>query len=157
MYDTRRFSLVCATVALLSGTACSPAPAGERPPGDIASAIEDGDMELLEDLLEAGVNVNAVTSGITGYTLLHEAADAGNVEAIDFLIANGADTEPMSTAGVTPLLLAIGGGHEDAALALINGGAEVNRPDGNGTTPLTYARALGQSRVVAELRAGGAR
>lgn len=114
-------------------------------------------MDLLEQLVEGGANVNTVTSGISGYTLLHEAADAGNVEAIEFLIANGADTEPMSTAGVTPLLLAIGGGHEDAALALVNGGADVDRPDGNGTTPLTYAHELGQPRVVAELRARGAR
>ena len=166
MSDIRRSSLLgtialvsvgCATVALLSSAACGPVLGDERPTGDVTSAIEDGDMELLESLVEAGVNINAVRDGISGYTPLHEAADAGNVEAIEFLIASGADTERMSTAGVTPLLLAIGAGHEDAALALINGGADVDRPDGNGTTPLAYARALGRSRVVAELQARRAR
>ena len=157
MSDTRRIPLLCATVALLFGAACGPVLGDEGPTGDVGSAIEDGDMELLESLVEAGANVNAVRDGISGYAPLHVAADAGNVGAIELLIASGADTERMSTAGATPLLLAIGGGHEDAALALINGGAEVGRPDGNGTTPLNYARALGQSRVAAELQARGAR
>ena len=157
MSDKRRLSLLCATVALLFAAACDPVLGDEAPTGHVSGAIEDGDMELLGNLVEAGANVNAVRDGISGYTPLHVAADAGNVGAIELLIANGADTEPMSTAGMTSLLLAIGGGHEDAALALINGGAEVDRPDGNGTTPLTYARALGQSRVVAEIQARGAR
>ena len=161
MSSTRRLSCLVAilplSVALLFSAACGPAPGDERPAGDVGSAIEDGDMELLRQLVEAGADVNTVTSGISGYTLLHEAADAGNVEAIELLVANGADTERTSTVGATPLLLAIGAGHEDAALALLEGGADPGRPDGNGTTPLSYARALGQSRVAAALQSLGAR
>eukprot|EP00759_Apiculatamorpha_spiralis_P045147 PhF_6_TR41997/c0_g1_i1/m.63511 len=77
------------------------------------SAIE-GDVECLKTNLELGVNINALGQPIkkwgpqfdksVGYaaTALHYAASYGRLEAVEFLLQNGADPRVKSTSGHTP-------------------------------------------------------
>jgi ankyrin repeat protein len=55
------------------------------------SASAAGQREVCEVLLDAGADVNAVQHG--GYTALLDAAQNGNTELVDLLLARGADRE----------------------------------------------------------------
>ena len=57
--------------------------------------------------LSQGADVNAVTKELlSGATPLHYAAEKGDTEIVDTLIAHGADVKAVDTDGKTPLLMA---------------------------------------------------
>ncbi len=106
------------------------------------------------------------------WTPLHFAAQAGQTDIVEYLIANGADINAESIEGETPLQLAADKGHKEVAelliekgadfsihlaarlgdLArvkrLIEDGADVNTKDIGGDTPLRIAAAKGHEEVV---------
>jgi ankyrin repeat protein len=79
---------------------------------------------------------------------IHEAAKAGNIEAVKQAIADGADVNAKDFAGATPLHRAAQEGHNEIAELLIAKGADVNakRSDG-GWTPLHFVA----TKEIAEL------
>ena len=119
-------------------------------------ALANGSTAAVEALVQAGANVNAVTS--SGNTALHFAAQKNRVECIVALIAAGADIDARDRDGFTPLLAAIvyGQGHEASILTLIQHGADVNLASFSGMTPLSVALGLevGEACVVALIEAG---
>ena len=67
---------------------------------------------------------------------IHEAAEAGNIEAVKQAIANGVDVEVKDAFRRTPLH---GAANKEVAELLIEKGADVNAKDEDGWTPLDYA------------------
>ena len=81
---------------------------------------------------------------------IHDAAEAGKVNEVRRLLAEGVGVNAVSETGITPLHAAAIWGHRDVAELLLSQGADVNAKDGNGMTPLHFA-ANGDHRMLAEL------
>jgi ankyrin repeat protein/beta-lactamase regulating signal transducer with metallopeptidase domain len=69
---------------------------------------------------------------------LHEAAEAGNLELVKKLIAEGADVNVKDNEGQSALHYTVSKGHIEIARLLIAHGANVNLQDEKGFTPLTW-------------------
>ncbi|KAL4809416.1 hypothetical protein BDV18DRAFT_157171 [Aspergillus unguis] len=64
--------------------------------------------------------------GIFSRTPLHIAAYWGHLDVVKFLIANGADVNPLAADGTSPLWLASYKGHADIVEALVEAGASIH-------------------------------
>jgi ankyrin repeat protein len=88
-----------------------------------------------------------------GWTILHEAADRGDVATLRWLLtipgvrANGRD----STRSRTPLHIAAMRGHARCIQWLLQHGAAANLVDGEGRTALHMAAAMGDARSTSRL------
>lgn len=69
---------------------------------------------------------------------LHGAAEAGDIDLLKRLIAEGLDVNANFGMG-TPLKYAAWGGHRDAVQFLLERAAKVDAPEDGGRTPLRYA------------------
>jgi ankyrin repeat protein len=120
-------------------------------------AAYNGQVELVETLLEAGATTQVVTR-IGSYTPLHHAARNGFADVVEALIAAGADVEAVTSTGQARALhLAASSGREAAVRALIEGGADVDaRETSWGQTPLMFAAGSGRTDVVRMLLGHGA-
>jgi ankyrin repeat protein len=85
----------------------------------LTSDAEEKAIAALEVLIEAGADVNAVTTGGArgrgpGQTPLFGAAFWGWSDVVEFLVANGAKIDAIDAAGRTAVDAALGraGGHE---------------------------------------------
>ena len=74
-----------------------------------------------------------------GYTALHFAAQAGDIESAQLLLEAGADIDAPLEEWGTALNVAIASGHEDFALFLVANGADPNASDAWGASALHYA------------------
>ncbi len=89
--------------------------------GEIQDAAATGDLERVRALVSAAPT--AVNTRDRGTTALHEAARAGHLVIVKFLIENGAALNATDISGATPLRLAIGYHRADVALFLKQQGA----------------------------------
>ncbi|RWW76130.1 hypothetical protein BHE74_00015808 [Ensete ventricosum] len=69
---------------------------GSKAPGvtPLHLAAQGGHINVMDELLERGANIDARTKGACGWTPLHIAAKERNKQAIKFLIENGAFLPP---------------------------------------------------------------
>ncbi len=88
---------------------------------------------------------------------LRQAAEVGDLAALEALVANHADIDSRDAAGRTALMLATLHGQTDVVAALLAYGADPNAADADGTTPLQAATAGDHPAIVATLRRYGAR
>lgn len=95
-------------------------------------------------LLEAG----AAAGNIRSEGPLIAAAGNGNLEAVDLLVAAGAEVEEDNEDGFRPLIEAAAKGHLEVVRRLVELGADVDHVDGGGRTALTVAREGGHEDVV---------
>jgi ankyrin repeat protein len=79
------------------------------------------------------------------------AAAAGRAEAVNALIAQGADLEARDGQGRTALLVAVAGNHIEAAKALLAAGADLNAQAQNRDTPWLLAGAAGRAEIIAAM------
>ena len=96
-------------------------------------AASAGNVPRLKKLIEAGADVNAWDeSAVEGFRPLISAAEKGRLEAVKFLLANGAEVDlAVEPAGgewddATALMMACYNGHEKVIVELLKAGADVN-------------------------------
>ena len=121
-------------------------------------AAEQGDIEAVQALIDAGADLDAGTR-IGHYTPLHLAARGGHGAVVTLLLEAGADPLAATTnSGATALHMAAGAvrGH-GAVAALLEHGADPNALEASaGQTPLMFAAAANRGEATAVLLDGGA-
>jgi len=126
----------------------------------------DDDPELAQKFIDAGVDVNAITSDGSRFTALMEAASSGHVEVLKVLLRNGADVNIASVLeGDTALIDAARSGRTQVVELLLKAGADPamvdhrtknGRPDGEpipGKTALDWAVQYDHPKIAALLQA----
>lgn len=114
-----------------------------------------GDNARLREALGSETVVHA--TGREGVTVLHLAAEAGQVEAIELLLAAGADPAAVTTTtGGTPLQWAAEKGRRPAVERLLAGGAPCNQANAAAETALHRALAGRHGEVALVLIEAGA-
>ncbi|KAL0586248.1 hypothetical protein ABG067_004097 [Albugo candida] len=68
-------------------------------------AVQRGNYQVVQALLDYGATVNCQT--LNGETALHFAASVANRDICELLVDHGADVNICSTAGISPLMLAL--------------------------------------------------
>lgn len=90
-------------------------------------AAKAGDLELITQLLEKGVDIN-VKDG-RGKTVLHYAAGNGNLELVQWLIEHGADVNAKDDKGKSAMHYAADNNNWEVVQWLIEHGSEILRHD----------------------------
>jgi ankyrin repeat protein len=100
-------------------------------PQNIDAAVKTGNLELVEQLLKAGVDSS---------TALHVAAHEGHLEIVKYFVDNGIiGINAQDSQGQTPLHCAVSKGHLPIVHYLINNGADVHVKTNSGSTALAVA------------------
>ncbi len=99
----------------------------------LANAVVDKDFNILDSLLQTGIDVN-ITEEDRGATVLMIASSFKDYEdVVSYLISRGADVNFRVKDGRTPLIWAAGNSFESTKILLENG-AEVNARGNDGMT-----------------------
>ena len=143
-----RFLASCTAVTLaatMTGVAAPQPPAG--PGADRYQAIRTNDVARLKTLVTTPEEANA--RGPMGSTPLMDAAVAGSVEAMAFLLDNGADVNAQNPFGTTALMISA----TDIAKVrlLLDRGANVNAVSKQGRTALFVAAMSDPSAAIVKL------
>uniref|UniRef100_T1JYG8 SOCS box domain-containing protein n=1 Tax=Tetranychus urticae TaxID=32264 RepID=T1JYG8_TETUR len=102
----------------------------------ICMAIEKGNLEMVQLMIDHGCSVNHYTSG---FSPLHYAATYGQPEIIKLLLKEGADLNALSCHGNNALQLAAQTKSLEAVQLLIDAGSNIEKANANGQTPLAIA------------------
>lgn len=113
-------------------------------------AASKGQLEIAKKLLQLGIDINALGSAYGGGAL-NNAASVGNIEMVEYLIAQGAEMDVTSPTR-NPLFGAISNGSFDIAKILIEAGIDTKVKYGSGSTgeidALSFAKEQGQTEIV---------
>ena len=105
------------------------------PNGSIHDAAKVGNIELINQHLETGVDVNSKDE--IGFTPLHYIASGSQLEIAKLLIDKGANVNAKDLDGGTPLHAATPSNQSTKIVELlVQKGANVNAKNNNGETPL---------------------
>ena len=120
----------------------------------IMNAVNEGNLELVRQLIKAGANVNVKDKDAIWFANfpMTLAASLGHLEIVQELIKAGADVNPGGDS--TPLHAAEK--NLEIVKELIKAGADVNAKDNDGETPLHYAVGSDRFETVQELIKAGA-
>lgn len=99
----------------------------------LAGAARTGDLAAIKQHISEGADVNALHFEMPPLTW---AAMAGQTEAVQFLLENGADVNIKSRDGGTPLHGAAFFGRTDVVKLLLENGANLEARNDDGATPL---------------------
>lgn len=132
--------------------------AGDLDSPVLAEALVDsagrGDLRNLAQLLDLGVNPNAVSPGEG--TALIAAVEAGRIDAVRLLLARGANVDLAVRGDGSPLIVASAAGRGALVELLLDSGAAINAAVPDDGSPLTAAAAEGHAEIVALLIDRGA-
>ena len=93
---------------------------------DLIRAAEDGRLDLVRNLLQAGASPDAKSDG--DVTVLMWAAARGHVEVVTVLLESGADLSARTRKGRTAIDIATQEGHDHVAALLRENGKAGIRP-----------------------------
>ena len=154
---------------LSTGFRARPPPFAVEPPPEpaIVAAARAGDVALVHELIEDGVDVDEpygfgdahlpFGGGVPGRAALGVAAYAGHVDVVRALVKAGADVDHVDDGGFTALFIAIFRLEMTIALELLSvKDIELETRALIGRTPLILAAGLGLIGVVARLIQVGA-
>ena len=127
----------------------------ENTGSDLLTAVDEGQSDVVQELLDSGIDPNKDASPDGAYPL-HLASLKGNKEIVQILIDNGAKTDIKSEAydddfwynGGTPLHWAAFFCRKNMVSLLIGNGAAINALDDVGDTPMD-SLFLGEETTVA--------
>ena len=124
---------------------------------DIHKACKEGNLEVVQYLIEKkSVNKNKKDTSFN-YTPLHTASRHGHLSIVQYLIENqNVDKDIKGEFQRTPLLCACLGGHLQVVEYLIGKGANMDTQDQYGKTPLHYVCENGNTDIVKCLISKGA-
>lgn len=124
---------------------------------DIFDAASLGEVGRIRNLLQADRG-EIDERGMDGSTLLHLAAEFGQVDVVRLLLGRGADPNAvsMNDRRATPLHTAIRARHRDTASLLLALGASPNAIEQGGLTALHLAARYGDEAIVDMLLLRGA-
>lgn len=97
-----------------------------------------GDSKAIANAVAYGANPNQRREG-DGVTPIFAALSSGHLDAVNALVAAGADPEAKATGGNTPLIAASIKGQTEIAKQLLNLGVDVNAVNDDGNTALLLA------------------
>lgn len=117
-------------------------------------AIDARNNDIVQDLLEAGADINTPNSH--GTTPLMQAILSNNVTMVPILIGAGASIDARDENGSTALMHAATMGSLEAVNALLEHKADPNSRDHYGITVLQVAQASGKTEIVDALKNAGA-
>jgi len=124
--------------------------------GEIHQAVEAGDLSRVQALVRADAEmVNQPDDSRDRSLPLHIAAIAGQLEIIEYLIANGAIVDGHDRDESTPLMVACLRSQPEATRLLLRHGAVVDHVDLNGASPVSFAMHSGTTEVVQVLLDSG--
>ena len=136
------FSLISSLVFAVHATQAA-APRAE----DLILAAARNDAHTIQNLIDAGVDVNA--KGPNGVTALMKAIESGHLDVVKILLAaEGIDVNAQNDRGTTALMYA--GADEVPLLLAAEGieGIDVNAQDTRGVTALMHAAEGGNAFIV---------
>ncbi len=129
-------------------------------------AARNGQLERVQELVELGLrrcdearlpylerqecykSGTVDNLGDSGWAPLHEAAKAGWVDVIHYLLEKNADVNVRSALGSTPLHWAAAGGHAEAARALLAAGGNLDATNYEGKSVLDWAPQQNKEKVL---------
>ena len=112
----------------------------------LLEAADEGDIDGMRELLNAGANVNARVSG--DGTALLVAAREGRMAAVQLLLARGADVNLGVEGDGNPLIMAAREGHFEIVRLLLDKGANVDQVVDGDENALIQASGAGHLDVV---------
>lgn len=144
-------------VEILLDAGADPTLENEREETAISLAFNNGQAEVMKVLMEEGVTFDLREAGFAK-SRLHEAAENGHQEVVQFLIQKDANINAKSSTGATPLIFAAMNGHSETVDVLIEAGAKVNEEADHveGNSALQAAAMKGHTDIVRNLLANGA-
>jgi ankyrin repeat protein len=158
------------SLAMAAGAAITPSAVAQEATEEETSFLDaamDGEVQLVKELLDKGVDVN-VTYDEDGINALIQAAVGSHVEVVKVLLAAGANVDAKDAEGMTAFLAAVdacGNIYGDLEVEepywevmrlLAGAGADVNATNGEGQTAMAIAESYeGQraKKILTELGA----
>jgi hypothetical protein len=119
----------------------------------LLSAVEDARLDLVEELVQRGVNLEAPDG--RGYTALILAAYRGRTPLLRLLVNAGANVNARDRHGNSVLSFAAQHGDLETVKLLAAAGADPNVRGQNGYTALSIAELCAHPEVVSFLKAAG--
>ena len=138
-----RLVLLLLLVGMLLFGACKE----ENQSSDLLTAVDEGQSDVVQELLDSGIDPNKDASSDGAYPL-HLASLKGNKEIVQTLLDNGAkiDLRATNKDKATPLAWAAFFGQKDVVSLLIEAGAPINVLDAIHGTPLDAATFVWRAR-----------
>ena len=113
----------------------------------LLAAANKGHTDICGLLLAHGSNVNEVMPN-TKHTALHYAAGHGDNGLLEALLSWGAEINPQSYGGATPLHTACQGGNLLCVLTLLKAGASLTVPNKQDSLPIHIAAQTNNIEIV---------
>lgn len=121
---------------------------------ELCTAVRDGDLACVEQLLDGGANPDTVDE--EGRPAIGWAAALGHLDILRALLSKGADPDLAAPDGTTPIEVAGKTAGTEAAKILLEANANPNTRSDSGATPLTGAASVGATELVRMLLDAGA-